>query len=244
TARAGPAQAGQAQAGAKPVRRSEGRLTPPLGAVRRGISLGRRSTSFGGAPMLLMMRLKPLFGRSVTRVWLFTSAVAATSACIWVFNLQGPEAPGRITIPWWGLAGAFYVAEAWVVHLHFRKQAHTLSLAEIGIVLGLFFATPGGLLAAQLVGAGTALVVHRRPKPGKVAFNPAEQSLRWGLALMVFQWLVGPDPSSLQTWAAALTAAAAAHIAGVLLVSAVIAVAEGHFAAPQLGRTLSITLVG
>jgi diguanylate cyclase (GGDEF)-like protein len=190
------------------------------------------------------MHLKQHFGRGVMRVWIFNAAVAAMSACVWAVNLHGPQPPGRITIPWWGLAGAFYIAEAWVVHLHFRKQAHTLSLAEIGIVLGLFFATPGGLLAAQLVGAGTALVVHRRQKPVKLVFNLAEQTLCCGLALLIFHWLVGTNPSSLQTWAAAVLAAAVAHIAGVLLVSAVIAVAEGHLAAPQLGRTLGITLVG
>jgi diguanylate cyclase (GGDEF)-like protein len=177
-------------------------------------------------------------------VWLFTAFVAATSCAAWYFDLQGPNAPGRISLPWWGLAVAFYIAEAWVVHLHFRKQAHTLSLAEAAIVLGLFFATPTALLTAQLAGAGVALVVHRRQRPIKLAFNLAEQSLCCGIALLLFHALTGDGLSNMQAWSAALIAAGMAHVAGVLLVSSVIAVAEGNLVAPQLARTLGITLVG
>ena len=47
-----------------------------------------------------------------------------------------------------------------------------------------------------------------------------------------------------QAWAAALLAAGVAHTCGVLLVTAVIAVAEGRLVAPQLPRTLAVSLVG
>ena len=93
------------------------------------------------------------------RVWLFIGAVAAVSAGVWAANLAG-AAPiagqGGISIPWWQLAGVFYLAEVFVVHLQFRKQAHTLSLTELGLVLGLFLASPADLLVAQVVGAGVA----------------------------------------------------------------------------------------
>jgi diguanylate cyclase (GGDEF)-like protein len=184
------------------------------------------------------------FAPGVLRVWVFIAAVGATSALVWSFNLSGPPAPGSITLPWWGLAVAFYVAEAFVVHLHFRKQAHTLSQTELGLMLGLFFASPASLLFAQLIGGGLAWTLKRRQKPLKLAFNLAEQSLCSGVALIVFRTALHGGDSSGQAWGIALFAAAVAHTMGVLLVSAVIAVAEGTFVAPQLAKTLAISLIG
>ena len=42
------------------------------------------------------------------------------------------------------LAALAYATEAWVVHVHYRSQAHTLSLNEIVIVLGLFYSRRSG----------------------------------------------------------------------------------------------------
>src|SRR5207248_6708483 len=139
---------------------------------------------------------------------------------------------------------AFFLSEAFVVHLHFRKQAHTLSASEIGLVLGLFLALPGALLAAQVVGAGLALSVHRRQKPTKLVFNLAEMSLCSGIAVLVFRSLVTVGDPSTKVTAVALLAAVIEHTTGLLLVSMVIAVAEGRLAAPQLPRTLATSLVG
>jgi len=137
-----------------------------------------------------ILRQRPRLAPGVLRVWVFVAALGATSALVWSFNLSGPGAPGSITLPWWGLAIAFYVAEAFVVHLHFRKQAHTLSQTELGLMLGLFFASPATLLVAQLVGGGLAWTLKRRQKPLKLAFNLAEQSLCSGVALIVFRTLL------------------------------------------------------
>jgi diguanylate cyclase (GGDEF)-like protein len=104
--------------------------------------------------------------------------------------------------------------------------------------------TPAGLLAAQLVGAGIAIVVHRRQKPIKVWFNLAELSLACGLGLFVFRALVPAEMPGVEPWVAALAAAAVAHVAGVLLVTAVIAVAEGQFSASQLGRVMFVSTIG
>ena len=180
------------------------------------------------------------------RVWLFIAAVAALSAEVWAPILAhgGPPAAGGISIRWWELAAAFYLAEVFVVHLQFRKQAHTLSLTEIGLVLGLFFASPANLLAAQVAGAAVALSVHRRQRPIKLAFNLAQMPLCTGIALLVFRSLPHDGPESVQTWAVVLLAVAVAHTVGVGLVSAVIGVAEAKFVAPQLHRTLGVSLVG
>ena len=181
------------------------------------------------------------------RVWLFIGIVAIASAGVWTYDIArfGPLGKtGSLSLTWWELALAFYLAEVYVVHLQFRKQAHTLSLTEIGLVFGLFFASPATLLAAQVVGAGLALSLHRRQRPIKFAFNLAELPLCSGIALLIFRSFHEGGPSSVWSWMVVLAAAAVAHTVGVALVSAVIAVAEAKLAAPQLPRTLAISLVG
>jgi diguanylate cyclase (GGDEF)-like protein len=194
--------------------------------------------------MIRFKREKPFSGGGVLRVWVFIAAVAVASTVTWAFDIANPREISGPTVPWYVLAVAFYIAEAWVVHLHFRKQAHTLSLTEVGLVLGMFFASPASIFVGQLLGATVALVVHRRQKPMKLAFNVAELTLCSAIAFAIFTSIMPTEGSSLDEWGAALFAAGIAHIAGVLLVSMVIGVAEGKFVAPQLGRTLGITLVG
>jgi diguanylate cyclase (GGDEF)-like protein len=186
-----------------------------------------------------------VFPLGPARAWLFILAVALTSAGVWAYNIDSFEQlSSPFTLEWWQLAIAFYLAEVYVVHLQFRKQAHTLSLTEFGLVFGLFFVSPAALLAAQFVGAGVALAVHRRQRPMKLAFNLVELPLCSGIALLVFRSFSDGDPNSITTWALVLIAAAVAHTVGVLLVSAVIAVVEARLAAPQLAQTLSISLTG
>ena len=101
------------------------------------------------------------------RVWLFIAAVATANVAVWAVDLRSFDHTTFLaggTLTWWQLAPAFYLAEVFAVHLHFRKQAHTLSLSEVGLALGLFFASPADLLIAHIVGATVALVFNRRQR--------------------------------------------------------------------------------
>jgi diguanylate cyclase (GGDEF)-like protein len=184
------------------------------------------------------------------RVWLFNAGVAIACAGIWTVGVRQFGAPELVAGPrlqWWMLAIAFYLAEVFVVHLQFRKQAHTLSLTEIGLTLGLLLASPAALLAGQLAGTIVALTVNRWRSQRllvKLFFNAAELPLCSGIALIIFRSLVLPGDSLPRIWLLALLAAAVAHTTGVVLVSAVIAIHEGRFQAPQLLSTLGMSLVG
>jgi diguanylate cyclase (GGDEF)-like protein len=187
----------------------------------------------------------PLFA-GPRRVWLFILALGLVCAGVWAFDISSFGAANLTSGPhlaWWELAVVFYLAEVFVVHLHFRKQAHTLSLTEIGLVLGLFLATPANLLVAQAAGTALALALNRRQRPLKLAFNVIELPLCTGIAVLLFRSLTEHGDSSPRIWAVALVAAAVAHAVGVVLVSLIIAVAERRFVAPQLGRTLVTSLV-
>ena len=86
--------------------------------------------------------------RAPRRVWVFNGALALTCTLVWTFAIHTFGNPSFVHGPhlsWWALALAFYFAEVFVVHLQFRKQAHTLSLTEIGLTLGLLLAAPMAL---------------------------------------------------------------------------------------------------
>jgi diguanylate cyclase (GGDEF)-like protein len=190
--------------------------------------------------------------RAPRRVWAFNGVLALACVAVWTVALRGtPDAPAFGKTPvleWYWLALAFYLAEVLVVHLQFRKQAHTLSLTEIGLTLGLLLAAPSALLYGQLAGTFVALVVNRRRSQlrqlAKFSFNLAELPLCSGVALLVFRSLASPADSAPHLWVLVLLACAVAHVVGILLVSAVIAIAEERFQAPQLGRTLLTSTLG
>ena len=202
-------------------------------------------------------RLRPLGAavrealRAPRRVWAFNGVLALACAIVWAVALSGFDAPAFGSSPglaWYWLALAFYLAEVLVVHLQFRKQAHTLSLTEIGLTLGLLLAAPSALLIGQLVGTFVALVVNRRRSQlrqlAKFVFNMVELPLCSGIALIVFRSLADTDDSAPHLWLLVLVACAVAHIVGMLLVSTVIAIAEERFQAPQLGRTIVTSTLG
>jgi diguanylate cyclase (GGDEF)-like protein len=185
------------------------------------------------------------FGSTV-RLWLLVSAITAGALALYVLEVRGFSAPvGSLRLPWWGLAVFFYLAEAFVIHLHFRREAHTLSLNECGLVLGLFFASPGQLIVGQLVGALAALVLHRRQRPIKVAFNLAQFGLTTCVAIVIFRSLAEPaGRAGPNEWVAALLAATAACGLGVLLVAVAIRLAQGATTLRSLARVSAISLVG
>src|SRR6187551_563355 len=94
-------------------------------------------------------------------IWVYSFALAAASVALWTLVLRGQPPPpaAALDIPWFAAIPVFFLAEAFVVHVHFRREAHTISLNEVGLVLGFFVLSPVALVVAQLVGAGTALAV-------------------------------------------------------------------------------------
>src|SRR5439155_5027938 len=120
------------------------------------------------------------------------------------------------------------------------------SLNEFGLVLGLVFVSPGQLIAAQMVGGFAALVLHRRQRPVKAAFNLAQFALTSCLALIVFGALSHQNPGGLEPrdWVAASVAAVAACLAGVLLVAAAISIAESRIKGRTLLSVAAVSLTG
>ncbi|MDQ3646411.1 MAG: ATP-binding protein [Actinomycetota bacterium] len=186
------------------------------------------------------------------RVWLLNLAIAGAAVVVyylWVLSAQPLVSP--LHLPWWALAVLFAAAEVYVVHVQFRRDAHSLSLSEIPIVLGLFFSSPEELVFAQLLGAALALSLARRQSPIKLAFNIAHFSLEAGLAATIFHVIVrGHDVLGPAGWIGTFAATLTATIVGVLMIIAAISLSEGRpdlRALPQallFGTAVTITNTG
>jgi signal transduction histidine kinase len=165
----------------------------------------------------------------VKRVWLLNLCLVLIGATLYLLvvrNIQPIQSP--ISIPWWGMAALFYLDEICVVHLKFKQDAYSFSLAEIPLIIGLFFATPEALVLGQLVGSATALGFHRRQSLLKLVFNTAHYVLEACVACIIFFGLV-PATGVLgaEGWLAAASAGFAASYLSVLMVALAISLSEG-----------------
>jgi signal transduction histidine kinase len=162
-------------------------------------------------------------------VWVLSFAMAGITA-LGLARL-GPARPPELSgpfVPWWALALAFALAEVFVIHVRIGRDAQSLSLSEIPLVVGLAYASPGALVLAQVVGVGAALVLHRRQKPIRIAFNLAQRSVTTTLAIGVFvglQSAVGSGWPSI--WIAATVATVVADVTSAFLINLAIVLSEG-----------------
>ena len=181
-------------------------------------------------------------GDPARRVWPLAFGLLVTAGLIYAFRIRGlgvDAAP--FEIPWWGFVAMFAVVDAFMVHLHFRREAHSFTLAELPLAFGLFFCDPFLLVPARLAGAFIALALVRRQRAIKLVFNLAVFALEACLALVVFHAIAGPD---LSWWSllAALAALATATVVGALAVVAAISLAEGKVSAHGVGRSVGLGL--
>ncbi|HEX2056933.1 MAG TPA: ATP-binding protein [Actinomycetota bacterium] len=189
----------------------------------------------------------PLLRLSGTaRVWLLNVVIAACAAvlCAAVAAAGLDSVDNPFEIPWWGIAGLFFLAEVYVVHLQFRREAHSFSLSEIPLVLGLYFLAPAALVLAQLVGSGAALVLHRRQSPLKLVFNLAHLSLEAIFASVLFHWVIGRgDPAGLKGWIATVIAVALTTLLAAVMITIAISLSEGKLHLETLTEGLGLGIM-
>jgi diguanylate cyclase (GGDEF)-like protein len=178
-----------------------------------------------------------------TRVWLFTLVLISLTALLAILVVPPqPPIPVPIAIPMWLLAIGFYLAEAKVIHLHIGRSAHSFSMSELPLVAGLFLVTPPAFIAARLVGSAVALVVNRRQRRVKLAFNLAQFGLTSVISVWIVHVIVTPGQAfGPSIWAAVLLVALVENLIGVLSVSTAISLAEGT---PQYRRIPEMLKIG
>ncbi len=194
--------------------------------------------------MIMHRRPGRALGTSV-RIGLLTLGLAIATAGLYFLHLvDQPASIHGFHIAWWVLAPMDYVAAISLVHLHFRRDAHSFSLSEVALVLGLLFASPREIMLAQLIGSTVALAIHRRLSSQKVMFNLTLDALAATLAITVFHALVrtgavyGP-----KVWLAALAACMTAAVVAGIMVVAAISISEGRLQPDRLRTVLIMSAV-
>src|SRR5215213_9267217 len=127
---------------------------------------------------------KVVLGRlsQAQRIMLLTATVAVAAVALLVIVVRTlPGAPTALNLPWVLWAAAFAAGEILVVHWQWKRDAHSFSMGDLVLAVGLFLATPVQLVTALVVGAGVALLLHRRQAGVKLVFNVAEYALGSGL---------------------------------------------------------------
>jgi diguanylate cyclase (GGDEF)-like protein len=174
------------------------------------------------------------------KIMLLTACVAALAVALFVVVVRPlPGAPTALTLPWVLWAAAFVVAEALVVHVQWQREAHTFSMGDLVLGAGLLLATPRDLVIAQVVGFAITLVLHRRQRGIKLAFNLAISALGASLATTIFAGLAGPG---LWDWLAALIAVLVITVVADLCIFGVISISEGRAHLAPLVEMLALSL--
>ncbi len=176
-------------------------------------------------------------------LWPLTVAMAAASLVMagpWLPAHALDDAPLRLQ--WWLLAIFFTATECAIIHIPVQRDAHTISMSEIPLILGLVFAAPPDLLVGRIVGAVLALAFYRRQPIEKIFFNAALFVLEVMTAVLVYRAVLGAaSPAAPRGWIAALVATGAAIFVAASLVNVAIGL---HGNQRPLGETMRAFVAG
>ncbi len=153
---------------------------------------------------------------------------AATAVVYWTLVRELVVDPSSAEVPWWVVAAGFAAAQRWVIHLHFRGGTHSLTLAELPLVVGLLFLEPTELLLASLLGSAVAPLLDRDIRPYKAFFNSAQFTLGTCAALLALQAFgIGRDPLEPAVWLAVFGAVSASVLVSDVCVAIAVSLGEG-----------------
>jgi diguanylate cyclase (GGDEF)-like protein len=168
---------------------------------------------------------------SATRhIVLFTATLAAAAVVLYVTVVSHQATtPPPVHIAWPLLAIAFALADSFAVNVDLRDNAHSFTMNELPLMIGLFLCTPEELLAARLVGMVLGLVIIRRQRAVKAFFNLALSMLETVTALMVFLAITDASGHSngAVAWFAAIVAAVAINLVQSAAITTVIRLSGG-----------------
>ncbi|HZS13218.1 MAG TPA: EAL domain-containing protein, partial [Candidatus Dormibacteraeota bacterium] len=201
-------------------------------AIRRG----------GAGPPLLARVL----ATGTARVWAVNSLLAVTALALSLGPLRTAEPVHVIPeVPWPVLAALAAIAEICVVHIHYHREAHSFSLREMVLVVGLFSVSPTHLILAQTTGSALALVSHRRQTPMKLVFNLGLIAVESAVAALLFRLAVsGHDPSGPAGWIGCLGTVALVTLASGTVIVVTISLAEGRSLLRQWPKMAAFAMAG
>ncbi len=162
--------------------------------------------------------------RPTRRVLALVLALVVVGAVMLAGLLASPtEPPTDLRIPWWLLALMFAATEMWVFHIQVGREAQSISISEIPLMLALFYAFPQDLLVARVVGSTLVMLLHRRQTLLKSGVNAALMFADTTVALAVFRLVGGGSTSDgWREWTGGVLACAAAMAVDLVVLSVII----------------------
>jgi signal transduction histidine kinase len=161
-------------------------------------------------------------------MWCLTGALAVVSTVVLLTVIRPMAHPlDGVSVPWWALALGFAAAEVLVLHARIARDAHSFSLSEVPLVIGLVFCPPMTVVLAQALGLGVAVALQQQ-KPLQSAFHISQRTAATLVAVLVFAPIVGAAGSAWPAiWLAAFAATVAADVVARVLSNAATALSEG-----------------
>ena len=137
----------------------------------------------------------------ISRVWILAALLAVVAACLSALVWRMSPVDPPIELPAVVFIGCFYLAEVTVVHVRFRRDAHSFSMSEVPLVMALFFLDPGVIIVTQLIGSSLALAFNRGQRSVKLVFNTAQLTLQAAVVVGIFLAITdGADPLGPSGW--------------------------------------------
>jgi diguanylate cyclase (GGDEF)-like protein len=177
-------------------------------------------------------------------IWALSATMIWTAALLYKAG-AGQVAPiiTSVHLPFWTLLIGFAAAERFVVHVHFRRSAHSMSLSDIPFVFALVFAGGQTAILAGAIGRVIALALHRKLPPIRLAFNFGEFLLGNCVAVLVFHAVAGSSTDLTPVvWVGAIGATVSNSLILVMLVSVAVSLSEGGLGIRQVLASLRTDL--
>src|SRR4051812_19675047 len=136
-------------------------------------------------------------------------------------------APYPSAVPWVLLLAGFALTEAFVVHLELGENAHSFTLNEIPMVVGLAFLAPRELVLARVLGGLVVMAWTYRRVNIRLLFNGALFITEVGACLLVFHSVGSAVSGVAGVWTGAVGAVVVMNVIGALAVCIVINLSGG-----------------
>ncbi|MDH5373946.1 MAG: hypothetical protein OEX97_13465, partial [Acidimicrobiia bacterium] len=145
-------------------------------------------------------------------------------------------------VHWWLLAMVFAIVELGGIHISTRRGAHTLTLAELPLVLGLATSIPLEIALARIAGLLGTLSWVRWQNSLKLAFNTANALFGTALAVMTMTTILGDGSiTEPRGWLALAGGVTVEGIVSGLIIAMVIAINDPDRRLNEIIRGLTVS---
>jgi len=192
--------------------------------------MARRANDSAAVPEFLRLA-------ALSAVLVAVGALAIAGADDLEINASLPAPVGFVVV-----LGLFITAELVKFHVEVYRQALSVSLSDLPLVMGLFLIDPLWLVLARLL-AGALVFLVRRPSPPKALFNFSLFVAEIGVAAYLLGLLREPGASNLADWLSAFAVILAVDVLDSLAVITAIGLIQGRLQVAEASRMIAAVII-